>query len=450
MIPSGNFVILMIPVLFIAYYFPPIGGAGVQRSQKFVDYLPARGFQPIVLTGPKSADDRWAPVAGEGEPTRCPVYRAAGPVPRANGSLRSKLGNWFGFEPAFSRWWIQSAREAAPRSLDGARLIFATMSPFSSSLVAQQLSQRAGIPWVADLRDPWALDEMQAHPTGLHRRAELKRMADWLAPAAGIVTNTPEAARALRAAFPALADKPVVTITNGYDEADFKGEATPRTDGKFCLVHTGYLHTGLGLKLQKRRKLYEFLGGMTRGLDVLTRSHVVLLQAVERWLARRPEVANDLKLVFAGVTSPADQAVVQQSSLAPLVHFTGYLSHRDSVQAIRTADLLFLPMHNLPPSRRARIVPGKTYEYMRTGRPILAAVPEGDARDFLQQSGVALLCRPDDVEGMVSQLDRAYSAWKKQASVIQPDWKFIAGFDREVLTEKLAAFFTQILRSPQP
>lgn len=440
----------MIPVLFIAYYFPPIGGAGVQRSQKFVDYLPSRGFQPIVLTGPKSADDRWAPVTDEGETMRCPIYRAVGPVPRANGSLRSKLGNWFGFEPAFSRWWIQSACQAAPQSLDGARLIFATMSPFSSSLVAQKLSQRAGIPWVADLRDPWALDEMQAHPTGIHRRVELKRMGNWLASAAGIVMNTPEATNALHAAFPALQNKPVVTITNGYDEADFKGEPTPRTDGKFSLVHTGYLHTGLGLKLQKRGKLYQFLGGMTPGLDVLTRSHVVLLQAVERWLTRRPEVANDLQLVFAGVTSPADQAVVQQSPLAPLVHFTGYLSHRDSVSAVRTADLLFLPMHNLPAPRRSRIVPGKTYEYMRAGRPILAAVPEGDARDFLQKSGVALCCRPDDVEGMVGHLDSVYSAWKKRTSVIQPDWNFIAGFDREALTEKLADFFTQILRSPQP
>ena len=69
-------------------------------------------------------------------------------------------------------------------------------------------------------------------------------------------------------------------------------------------------------------------------------------------------------------------------------------------------------MHDLRPGSRARIVPGKTYEYLAAGRPILAAVPDGDARDFLSQCGTALLCRPDDVEGMVQQLDRAYNTWK--------------------------------------
>src|SRR5215475_7738367 len=37
-------------ILFIAYAFPPCGGAGVQRSAKFVRYLPEYGWLPTVLT----------------------------------------------------------------------------------------------------------------------------------------------------------------------------------------------------------------------------------------------------------------------------------------------------------------------------------------------------------------------------------------------------------------
>ncbi|MBP8864209.1 MAG: glycosyl transferase family 1, partial [Anaerolineae bacterium] len=37
-------------VLVIAYYFPPQGGAGVQRTLKFVKYLPQFGWQPVILT----------------------------------------------------------------------------------------------------------------------------------------------------------------------------------------------------------------------------------------------------------------------------------------------------------------------------------------------------------------------------------------------------------------
>src|SRR5205823_1977284 len=97
-------------------------------------------------------------------------------------------------------------------------------------------------------------------------------------------------------------------------------------------------------------------------------------------------------------------------TMSNCIRFSGYVSHHESVELIRTADLLFLPMHNLPAGKRSRIVPGKTYEYMATGRPILAAVPEGDARDYLEKSGTAFICKPDDVDHMVRHLDHVYSA----------------------------------------
>ena len=37
-------------VLYIAYYFPPLGLSGVQRTLKFVKYLPLYGWKPTVLT----------------------------------------------------------------------------------------------------------------------------------------------------------------------------------------------------------------------------------------------------------------------------------------------------------------------------------------------------------------------------------------------------------------
>src|ERR1700694_1599204 len=153
----------MTNVLFIAYYFPPIGGAGVQRSQKFVQYLPTEGFLPIVVTGPTSTDDRWTP--GDRTlistiPSETPIYRAEGPIPKPSRFL-GRLEGWLALTSKFSRWWIRSATEAACRVTESVELIFVTMSPFEGAEVARRLSQRLGVPWVADLRDPWALDEMQ-------------------------------------------------------------------------------------------------------------------------------------------------------------------------------------------------------------------------------------------------------------------------------------------------
>lgn len=146
-----------------------------------------------------------------------------------------------------------------------------------------------------------------------------------------------------------------------------------------------------------------------------------------------------------GRLTAADQAVIASSNVQEFTRFTGYVSHAESLQLVRTADLLFLPMHNLPPGRRCKSIPGKTYEYMASGRPILAAVPDGDARDFLSQCGTALLSRPDDVEGMVQQLDRAYDAWKNGGPIGPVNRDFVEQFEGRRLTAKLAQAFDELL-----
>jgi glycosyltransferase involved in cell wall biosynthesis len=436
------------PVLFIAYHFPPVGGAGVQRTQSLVRNLPAEGFMPNVVTGPGPAEDRWTPhdaTLSEGLPDGINIFRAAGPIPRSDGGWNARLERWFALPDAFSKWWVQAATGTALQSVGRTKLIFATMSPFATAEAARKISLHTGIPWIADLRDPWALDEIQIYPSALHRKIELNRMGRLLSAAAGIVMNTPEATAALRKAFPSLRQRLVKTITNGYEAEDFSGAIPPRMDGKFRIVHTGYLHTDFGLQIRRKRNLYRLLGGIETDVDILTRSHVILLRAIEKWLVRRPEVAQNLEVVFAGVATELDKRVVADSAVSKFVQFRGYLTHSASVALVRTADLLFLPMHNLPEARRSRIVPGKTYEYMASGRPILAAVPEGDARDFLKQSGLALLSKPDDVDGMAEKLDHVNSAWKNGASVTKPDWDFIARFSRAKLTRDLAEFFRKVL-----
>jgi glycosyltransferase involved in cell wall biosynthesis len=436
----------MTKVLIIAYYFPPVGGAGVQRALKFVQYLPAEGFLPTVITGPSSPNHRWTPhdrTLMDSIPPEVRVHSVEGRLPDSGGKIRTRLERWLGFPSSFSTWWIRSATELGSRIADGQDVILATMSPFESGEVGRRLSKRFGIPWVADLRDPWALDEMLVYPSLLHRRFEMLRMERLLSTAALIVMNTPEASAALKSAFPRLRNKPVLTIPNGFDLSDFSGTATPRRDDKFRIVHSGYLHTDNGVQLRKR-SIYRLLAGAQHGVDILTRSHTVLLEAIERWRQQRPEVADHLEIVFAGKTSEDDREIVNASSIRSLVRFAGYLPHQDSVDLIRTADLLFLPMHNLPHGRRSRIVPGKTYEYMAAGRPILAAVPEGDARDFLDQCGTALTCRPDDAAGMIEILDRVYSAWKNGEPAMRSNKEFLAQFERRNLTRALANAFNSL------
>lgn len=429
-------------VLFLAYHFPPIGGAGVQRSVKFVRHLPSFGYEPLVVTGPAAIGSRWTPTDDsladqfDGDHD---VRRLATSAPQPSGRWQGRAERWLRRPERFFQWWEEGAyRAGEDAEVD---LIYASMSPFETGSTAARLAIKLGKPWVADLRDPWALDEMQVYPSRLHRWFDLRTMRRLLSTASAVVMNTEESAGLVRE-FPELRRTPVVAIPNGYDADDFSGTVDRSSDGKFRIVHTGYLHTELGRSLAAGRLARRVLGGDLFSVGILTRSHLFLLEAIDRLITADPAVAHRLELHLAGVLSTADVEVARRS---PVVRMPGYLPHAETIRLLRTADLLFLPMHDLPEGMRARIVPGKTYEYLASGRPILAAVPDGDARDLLTRAGTGLLCRPADVDGMVrivagelERVRRGAAPRTLRPGVLEP-------YERQALTGRLAQVFDVVL-----
>ena len=224
----------MTNILFIAYYFPPIGGVAVQRSLKFIRYLPQEGYLPLVITGPAGPSDGWwtpyDPTLLDEIPSNIPIHRVNNSLPFPKKGWWHRINRWVGLHRSFSESWIPSATKLSEEVChkENPRLIFATMSPFESANIAVYLSNKLRIPWVADLRDPWALGELRIYPTFVHRNIELKRMGKLLSSASIIVMNTPEAASSLKINFPDLSDNNIVTITNGYDDDDFKDTILPR------------------------------------------------------------------------------------------------------------------------------------------------------------------------------------------------------------------------------
>jgi glycosyltransferase involved in cell wall biosynthesis len=423
-------------ILFVAYHFPPVGGAGVQRNGKFAKYLPELGNDSIVVTGPGQSDSRWTPEDGsllDDVPAGTLIQRVLG-EPSAE---LTRSERWLDRRTEWQRWWIDGILRAGRSFADEIDLIYVGMAPYESAEAAAQLARELGKPWVADLQDPWALDEMWIYPTGSHRRRDLARMRRLLGTADAIVMNTGESMRKVLARCPELREKLMVVIPNGYDAADFAGDARPRIDGKFVIAHTGYLHTALGRHHRKTARARRLLGGANGRVDILTRSHVFLLEAIDRLIAEQPSLEDVIELHLAGVTSPEDV----EAGRHPCVRFLGYVPHEQSVRLIRTADLLFLPLHDLPPGERLSIVPGKTYEYLASGTPILAAVPDGDARDLLAPSGRALLTRPSDSGAMADHL-RAQLSKPARSHGAASDFPRL---ERRHLTSELAGLFDRVL-----
>jgi glycosyltransferase involved in cell wall biosynthesis len=436
-------------VLLLAYHFPPLGGGGVQRTAKFVRYLPQLGYDCVVVTGPGGASDRWTPedrtLLSE-IPEGTEVVRVPGPEPARSSGPRRRAEQLLGMREPFDRWWVEGAIAAGRRAGKGADVIVGELVPYVTASAAARLARSLGKPWVADLQDPWALDEMWLYPTGLHRFRDRERMRSLLGSAAAIVMNTPEAVERLRASFPELAEKPIVSVPNGFDPADFAEAPPERRDGAFRIVHAGYLHTDLGLRHRRTGRLRRLAGGMpVPGTDILTRSHVFLLEAVGRLIEADPKLRSQIEVHLAGPLSEADRRVAERS---PVVHLHGYISHAETVALMRTADLLFLPMQDLPPGTRAGLVPGKTYEYLAAARPILAAVPDGDARDILAEAGNAFLCRPGDAAGMASAIAWQLESWRGGAEASAPRAEVVERYERRRLTGELAEVLDLVLFSP--
>jgi glycosyltransferase involved in cell wall biosynthesis len=441
-IPSPYYNTNLKKVLFIAYYFPPIGGGGVQRSINFARYLPSVGYLPVIITGPGRSDGRWTPIDEsllENIPLDIKIYRISTPPPANNNRISSKIHRWLYIPEQFSTWWIRSVIEISKKVIpdENISLIYASMSLFESADAASGLSKMFQIPWVADLRDPWALDEMTVYTTLFHRKLELIKMKNLLQTASLVIMNTPESEKLLKNTFPLFVDKNVTTIINGYSENDFSNAVNNSQETGFKIVHSGSFHLDSGMKYNQKKWWYKLLKGSRTQIDISTRSHVILFHALERWFDKCPDVKKDIKIILVGNMTNEDKSFVKNSSIHENVILKGYLPYSENIKILKEADLLFLPMHNLPYDVRSSVVPGKIYEYMATGKPILAAVPNGDAKDILSKCGTGFVCFPDDIENMIKIISNIYGSWKNSKNTIIPNWEYIKQFERKNQVKKL-------------
>ena len=240
---------------------------------------------------------------------RVAACRASGDAARAGAAAQS-AGSASGRRGA--QWWIEGSTELGVEAGPASDLIYVWMQPYDSAEAGASLSRTLGKPWVADLGDPWALDEMMVYPTALHRRA--RAAADAAAPRHGCGDRHEHARRRFAAClreFPELARRPGGRDSERLRRCRLRGEPpAARRTAPFRIVHTGYLHTELGLEHRAAIAAPEARwAGASRGLDILTRSHVYLVEAINRLLARDPGLEETFELHLAGVLTDADREV---------------------------------------------------------------------------------------------------------------------------------------------
>src|ERR687891_2251424 len=269
-------------VLFLAFHYPPIGGAGVQRNIQLVARLPQLGFSPLVVTGPGAPDYRWTPADPSlaADATEASVARLPGPEPAHGARWEGRAERWLRVPTRWQRWWFANVLERARGLEADVDLVHASLRPYSTAGAAIAVARLLDRPLVLDLEDPWALDEMMVYPTKAHRRLEVRRMRRVLSEADAVVMNTSEATRRTVESFPELATRIVRAAPNAFEPSEFAEPPPDYEQGRFRIVHTGSMHMDLGLSQRGASRVRRALGGHLEGVDFLSRSHVHLVTAV--------------------------------------------------------------------------------------------------------------------------------------------------------------------------
>ncbi len=410
-------------VLMIAHHFPPAGGSGANRALAFARYLPEYGWEPTVIT-PAEAwannrdDDLLAQVPRElqvirtrsleSKPSPPPSrsLREEHRRPAAKNALRSNIGHLKRFPDAHLGWLPFALAAARRPDYDVA---YSSSGPFTSHLVGLLLKRLKKRPWVAELRDGWYRWNRAIFPDYPAWRDVLERRLEGAAlrSADRVVLVTDRMAAAFRAQYPEVPSECFTVVSNGFDPAQFLAATAPRSESEhWTVLHAGALYYGRSLSR--------------------------LLDAARRLIDSNKAFKAQFRLNLLGTLDSRAQAELASSGLNQHVQIQGHVNHAEALAAMSAADVLLLVANTTPGAEAT--VPGKLFEYLAMGRPILAVAPlDSSTADILAQTGGGWLVPAGDPEAIACTLDQAFTehraGYPKRSNPTE-----VARFDRSVLT----------------
>ena len=363
-------------VLIITYYWPPAGGPGVQRWLKFVKYLPKYGIQPIVYvpdnpTYPIIDNDLLKEVSDSVVIIRNKIFEpyqlasffsknktkkiSSGIIPNTKKqSVLDKIFLWIRgnlFIPDARVFWVKPSVSYLEKYIveNNIDTIITSGPPHSLHLIGLDLKKRLDLKWFADFRDPWTTIgyhkslRLSSYAAVKHKQLEKEVMqtADEI-----IVTS-----KTTKTEFQVITDKPITVITNGYDTALIPAQ---QLDTKFTLAHIG-----------------SFLS---------ERNPQILWTALQELLIEISSFKANLEIKLIGAISQEVLSSISDYALDSYLNNLGYVSHSEAIVHQKKSQVLLLIEIDSEDTRS--IIPGKLFEYMVSGRPIIAIGPKNS--DFAE------------------------------------------------------------------
>ncbi|MDZ4723676.1 MAG: hypothetical protein SGI97_07210 [candidate division Zixibacteria bacterium] len=340
-------------VLLVCYYFPPLGLAGVGRPLNLFTKLPFynwdvhiltvkavayRGYEPELLDG---LDLAKIFRAGSRDPQRLLYLLGVRQVASKNIEKTRSLSERF--FPDSKIGWVRPAIRLGRTLIENYRYsaIISTSPPVSCHLVAQTLSREFALPWIADFRDYWGVLPIEKNYSSKSKVEQANRMLER-------IKNESKAQVAVNRSIAKYLGNAEI-ISNGYNSeiASLWTEPSPST--AFTIGILGHQFPTL------------IVEPLLKVLQILKNNH--------------PDLFENVRLLQVGEINKSDMRnLLSEYHMEDRMTFCGRLSHTETVKQMSDASLNFIAM---PLSHEGDFVPGKVFDLLASGRPLLAYAPKG-------------------------------------------------------------------------
>lgn len=414
-------------ITLLSTSFPPKGGSGVQRPYYQARFLRELGWEVEVLTtrSPGAAADTSFPdLSASGVQVR---EIRPGITPFGTGLL-AKADRWvrrnYLFPDEF-RLWARAATKCVLRDGAGApRFVMASVGSPSTLEVLRQVAaaDTAGhVSTIVDFRDFWALNQREHVPadrTGEHLQARRERMeAEVLRSVDGVVVVSASYKRRLMGAYPWLAEDRILVVENGYSDADFaraEKMATATRNAFFTIRYTGFL-----LRDHNPDFFFSTLAELKK---------------------QAPALYARVRFESYGGNPDTVARLAAAHGVADVCACNAYVDHGRAIELLLSADALYLPF-----ARGEGTIGGKTYEYIRSGRPLIPTLFECDEpREVLSRFDIARCVERNDRQALLDLITQLLDEWSKGTARSRNLPAAIASIERREQTARLSSWLKSL------
>lgn len=436
----------MINVLFIAFEFPPLNRGGVHRPLAFVQYLSKFDIRPIVITlDPASFEDvydtyGYDELLGKHIRDRSDIINVKVDKPIKLSAIQNFMAIYFSIHGNETKYWKNNFYTTIEKLVQQENLqaIFATVPPFSVLPLVSKIAKKYQLPLVLDFRDAWSQWRMVPYGSIFHYWKTLEMEKKYLATAEAVIATSQQTLCDFKKLYPAIPETKYHYIPNGYMGNLNNWEPIDSNQETFTIGYVGSFYYSPDARQQmlspwwkkKRHRIFQYIPNRQ---DWLYRSPFFFFKALQQFISLYPSLGKKVKVKFVGKKQEWLPSMIKVFALDEHVEIVGELPHRESLLFQQQCDALLITSAKQINGRDYSIA-GKTFEYLKMQKPVIAFVCEGAQKDILSEAGTALICNPDDTENAVLKLHDLFTGEIQ----LMPNLAFLKNLSREALTGQLA------------